>query len=483
MPRTKILQIQLKAITLLLLCAMIVPQFQSRVQAEPVTGDTISTVAGTGDGGDWGDGGPANAAGLYNPSGVAVDRSGNLYIADTSNHRIRKVAPDGTISTVAGTGTGGYSGDGGQAVLAQLYNPAGVAVDDNGSLYIADTVNNRIRKVAPDGTISTVTDQVLNPLGVTVDGEGNLYIADNSNNQVKKVTPGGTISTIAGTGDGGYSGDGSSALAAELNMPSGVAVDLTGNVYIADTSNHVVRRVGDTPYLIGLTLSSGALSPAFALATTEYTQSVANNVDSITITPTLSIANKSVTISVSDGNGALAGGPFNVASGTASSPLALSVGSNTIPIVVTAQDGTTKTYTLTITRAVASGNASLSELTLSSGTLSPEFDSGTTRYTAGVGNAVTSLTVTPTLSDSNATVTVNGIAVTDGSASGGVNLSEGSNSITVVVTASDGTTKKTYTVTVTRRSEKRRVGNECIRCSRLEPSKKSISPLGKCSRK
>ena len=191
--------------------------------------------------------------------------------------------------------------------------------------------------------------------------------------------------------------------------------------------------------LSSLALNSGTLSPTFASGTTSYTASVSNATNSITVTPTVSDATATVTV-----NG------ITVTSGSASGSIALSVGSNTITTVVTAQDGsTTKTYTVTVTRA-ASTNANLSSLALSSGTLTPTFASGTTSYTTSVSNATSSITVTPTVSDATATVTVNGTTVTSGSASGSIALSVGSNTITTVVTAQDGSTTKTYTVTVTR---------------------------------
>ena len=219
----------------------------------------ISTVAGTGEVGYSGDGGPATCARLYSPFGVAVDSSGNLYIADFGNCRIRKVNPSGIISTVAGNGSYGYGGDGGPATAAVLNYPLDVAVDSIGNLFIADRSNNRIRKVSPSGIITTVagtgaygysgdsgpaTSARLNfPHNVAVDGKGNLFIADTQNNRVRRVDRSGIISTIAGTGYGGYSGDGGQATSAQLAFPYSILVDNSGNLFIADNYNHRIRKV------------------------------------------------------------------------------------------------------------------------------------------------------------------------------------------------------------------------------------------------
>lgn len=222
-------------------------------------GGTIATVAGTGTAGYLGDGGPATAARLYYPYGVAVDGGGNLWIADTYNHRVRVVNTGGTISTAAGTGTGGFSGDGGAASLAQLNYPTGVLDDGAGNLYIADYTNNRIRQIDSGGTISTVagtgtagffgdggaaTAAELNaPVTVALDAGGNLYVADSANNRVRQIDTGGTIATVAGNGTTSDCGDGGAATAAAMSYPNGVAVDGAGNLFVADTNNHRVRKV------------------------------------------------------------------------------------------------------------------------------------------------------------------------------------------------------------------------------------------------
>lgn len=219
-------------------------------------GGIITTLAGTGLLGHSGDGGRATLATFYNPDGVAVDGHGNVYIADVGNSRVRKVSPDGTITNYAGTGTAGFSGDGGPATSAQLKNPKGLAVDGQGNLYIADWY--RVRKVSPGGTITTIagsngiylgdggpaTSAALNtPTAVAVDGQGNVFITDTEHQLVRKVSPDGIITTLAGTGGFGFSGDGGPATSAELRDPDGVAVDGEGNVYIADSGNNRVRKV------------------------------------------------------------------------------------------------------------------------------------------------------------------------------------------------------------------------------------------------
>ncbi|MEA1948214.1 MAG: sugar-binding protein, partial [Thermodesulfobacteriota bacterium] len=224
------------------------------------TDGIITTVAGNGLSGYSGDGGPATEASLYHPSGVAVDTVGNLYVADYKNNRICKVDTDGIITTVAGNGSSGYSGDGGPASEASLNRPYEVALDTSGNIYIADSWNQCIRKVDTNGIITTVAGsgtwgydgdgglateaQFRYPQGITVDLMGNLYIADTYNNCIRMVDNSGIIITIAGNGTGGYSGDHGPATEAQLDEPSGVAVDTEGNLYIADWHNFVVRKVG-----------------------------------------------------------------------------------------------------------------------------------------------------------------------------------------------------------------------------------------------
>jgi uncharacterized protein (TIGR03437 family) len=201
-------------------------------------------------GSDWvGDGGPALDALLLQAEGIAVGRDGTIYIADAQQHRVRAIGVDGNIRTVAGTGRAGYSGDGGPATEARLSAPYGVAVDASGNLVFADLANHRVRRVNRDGVITTLAatgpdgKALQSPRNVAVDTHGNVFVADFDANRVYRITPTGNITLIAGTGIAGYSGDGSLAVLAKLDHPAGLAIDRNGALYIGDTQNHVVRKV------------------------------------------------------------------------------------------------------------------------------------------------------------------------------------------------------------------------------------------------
>ena len=217
----------------------------SRVR-QVTPGGIITRVAGLASGelpGYSGDGSAATVARLNYPEGVAVDAAGSAYIADTFNHVIRKVGPDGSIATVAGKGVPGYAGDGGPAALALLDSPTGVVADGNGSLFIADSGNGAIRRVDLGGAMRTIAVQLSAPTGIAMDASGNLYVADADSHRVLEVAADGALRTIAGTGVRGYGGDGGPALEAELNEPVAVAVDARGNVYVADRANNRIRRL------------------------------------------------------------------------------------------------------------------------------------------------------------------------------------------------------------------------------------------------
>ncbi|MBM3784459.1 MAG: hypothetical protein FJW30_08870 [Acidobacteria bacterium] len=242
---------------------------------------TISTFAG----GEPPLSGVAGTASVvYLPEEVATDGAGNVYIAETPRHRVRKLGADGTISVLAGTGIPGFSGDGGPASAAQLTFPVGLSVDRNGAVYIADLSNHRIRRVAADGTISTVAGtgfgfagdggraleaRLNSPRKVLVDGDGNIYVSDLGNQRIRKIDRNGIISTIAGTGTAGYSGDGGPATEARINNPYGLALDPQGRLHFADLGNHRVRRIASdgtisTVVGTGIGSNSGDGGPALS---------------------------------------------------------------------------------------------------------------------------------------------------------------------------------------------------------------------------
>jgi sugar lactone lactonase YvrE len=252
--------------------------YNHRIRKVDATTGIITTVAGTGSKGSSGDGGPAISARLRYPYGVYVDASGNIFIADTLNYRIRKVdATTGIITTVAGDGAAKFSGDGGPATSASIRKSYDVAVDSAGNIFIADSHNHAIRKVdAATGIITTVagkgaqagssgddgpaTSANLNqPYGVFVDAEKNIYIADSKNDRIRKVdATTGIITTVAGTGTGGDSGDGGPATLARLDFPEGVWVDRAGNIYIADTFNDRIKKVDATTGIITTVAGTGS---------------------------------------------------------------------------------------------------------------------------------------------------------------------------------------------------------------------------------
>ena len=220
---------------------------------------TISTVAGTGDAGFTGDGGPATAARLDMPSGVTVGSDGSVFIADTNNGRVRRVAPDGTITTVAGNGTIGSGGDGGPATAAQLAAPTGIAVAPDGTVFVADTSAHRVRRIGPDGTIGTFAGtgspgydadgvpahatRIFSPTGLALAPDGSLYVADTENERVRRIGPDGVIHTVAGNGSSGDATDGTPAVSSPLDRPLDVALGADGSVYFSEQLGGRVRRV------------------------------------------------------------------------------------------------------------------------------------------------------------------------------------------------------------------------------------------------
>ena len=243
--------------TYILLSTLLVSCVFSSVHAQ-----TIVTVAGNGISAYSGTGGPATMASLYIPGYAVTDAAGNVYIAEYGSHVVRKVDLAGTITLYAGTGTNGYSGDGGQATDAKLSGPEGLAIDTAGNLYINDDGNMRIRKVSTSGIITTVAGngtygssgdgspataaEIAAPDGICLDIYGNLYITDAPSQNIRKVDASGIIHTIAGNGSTGNSGDGGPATAAQLNHPTDVFADNSGNLFFTDEFNNTVRKINAT---------------------------------------------------------------------------------------------------------------------------------------------------------------------------------------------------------------------------------------------
>ncbi len=243
-----------------------ISDFNSNRIRKVAPGGTITTVAGTGTPGFAGDGGPATAAKIFGPMGIALDKSGNIYFADNYNQRIRKInMASGIISTIAGSGESGFAGNGAPATLAKFQSPEGIAVDAAGNVYVTDCDNNCIRKIGTNGIItayagnaigkgtglgnysgdgkSALNAELNHPKGLTVDAQGNVYFADCFNHRIRKVNTSGIITTVAGEGNADYNGDGRAATSASLNYPVDVTTDAAGNLFISDHANHRVRMV------------------------------------------------------------------------------------------------------------------------------------------------------------------------------------------------------------------------------------------------
>jgi hypothetical protein len=338
--------------------------------------DTIVVVAGTPNvQSTTGDNGPATSATLFRPRGVAADRFGNVFISQRTNSAVRRVNANGVISLFAGTYSPGFNGDGIAATSALLNGPSAVATDSSGQVYIADEINGRIRKIDAFGTITSIASGLAGPLGVAVDGAGNVYASDSANHRVLRISPGGGTSVFAGTGVAGYNGDGIAATAAQLTYPGGVATDAQGRVYIAESgrlrrvdANGVIRTVAGN----GIVGSAGDGGPASAaqVMPTGVAADAAGNVYISEGIPSHRIrkidANGTITTIAGNGTAGAGGNggpakqatlntPFNLAVDPSGNLLIGDEGSSTVrkiingPPVTTGGGGSTGTGTVTVT--------------------------------------------------------------------------------------------------------------------------------------
>jgi hypothetical protein len=248
--------------------------YNNRVRKINING-IITTIAGNGSTITSGDGGQATAAGIYQPTGLVFDASGNIFIAEYLGHRIRKVNTAGIISTIAGNGTPSYSGDGGPATAAKLNKPISLIMDASDNLYVTDYQNNRIRKINTAGIITTVagngtatfsgdggqaTAAGINSQFFEMDISGNIYLSDFLNNRIRKINTVGIISTIVGNGTAGFSGDGGQATLAKINNPAGIAFDNVGNLFIADWQNNRIRKVTNVGQMTGIKIEQSSFN-------------------------------------------------------------------------------------------------------------------------------------------------------------------------------------------------------------------------------
>ena len=447
----------------------------------------ITTIAGTGTQGFSGDTGPATSATLDSPQGLALDTANNLYIADTHNHRIRRLnLTTGIIATIAGTNSG-FSGDNGPALSSQLNLPTALATDASGNLYLADTGNHRIRKITSStGIITTIAGTgtqgysgdggpslsaaVDSPTGIAVDASNNLYLADTHNHRIRKIISStGIITTIAGTGLPGFSGDTTPATAATLALPHGLTADASGNLYLADTANHRIRRIDAVTGLITTVVGDGTQTfagdngPPTAASLDSPTATSLSPANSLTLSDTgnqrirqvETQSDSSSTITTIAGLGVATPGALTL---TAPSAIPYGTGQLTASLSTTPATGsitfleTTSTTTKTLgTATLVSNTATLSTTTLAAGayTLSATYSGDQTHPSAQ--SPALALTITP----QQLTATISPISLTYGQPIPGISgtlagvLPQDAANITATFTtaASAGSSAGTYPIT------------------------------------
>jgi sugar lactone lactonase YvrE len=358
----------------------------------------ITTIAGTGAQGFSGDNGPAISATLDSPQGLALDSANNLYLADTHNHRIRKLnLTTGTITTIAGTGTPGFSGDNSPATSTQFNLPTALALDANQNLYVADTANHRVRRIdAATNIITTIAGtgtqgfsgdnttaasaNIDSPTGIVLDTANNLYLADTHNHRIRRIdATTGIITTIAGTGTPGFSGDTASATSATLALPHGLTVDANGNLYLADTANHRIRRIDTTTGIIttiagdGTQTFAGDGSPAItaSLDTPRATAVSPNTFVTLADTGNQRIRQLTADPAPATTIQTIAGlGPATTGTLALTAPSVITYGTGEIAATLATATPATGSITFFDTTSTSTGTATLNTVTLTSNTAS-----------------------------------------------------------------------------------------------------------------
>lgn len=401
--------------------------------------------------------------GLSSPGGVAVGPDGNIYIADTGNQLIKKATPAGVVTVIAGTGSPGFAN--GAALSSAFRGPQDVAVDASGNVYVADANNNQIRKISGgivsvfagsggsgmnNGPFATATFK--NPFGIDVDAAGNVYVADYNNGAVRKITQAGIVSTLAGNGTNGFAD--ANGTAARFNRPSDVAVDVFGNVYVTDSFNSLVRKITPAGDVTSFAGSNGYFFKADGLGT----RAVFGFPLGITIDPSGNVytsdngtpaIRKITTQGYYIDKDLPAGLVFDPTTGVISgTPTDVSPATNYTIFAYNGAGGSSAGINISV--RLPSTDATLSSLTTSVGSISPVFSATVKNYVINVANGTSSATITPTLNMLQASLTVNGAALTSGTASNSIPLNVGNNNITVKVTAEDGLNTFTYGVSIVR---------------------------------
>jgi len=506
--------------------------------AVPTTVGYVTTIAGKVSNAGTFINGTGSVAGFNMPNKVATDAAGNIYTADAGNNVIRKITPAGVVTTFAGSGAATTTN--GVGTSASFKNPLGIASDASDNLYVAEGSGNCIRKITPNGVVTTIAGSGIagsnndtgiaatfsNPSGLAVDAAGNIYVADSGNNLIRKITSAGVVTTLAGNTTPGFT-DGGALTGASFNKPYGVAVDVSGNVYVADALNYAVRKITadgmvstiagdgfsaeengpDDPYTfqspLDVTVDGignvyvadyyriikiaangdfSAFAGPFILNNVSYASvdgppETADFVGAAGVT-----IGRSGNLFLCENTDALIRrvnitGPYFI---TPALPTGLTLDQNT-GIISGTPTATSPATNYTVTAANSAGNsaatvriavtiAGLSNLTVSAGSLSPVFAATSLSYKDTVSNATSSITVTPTTSDAGSTIKVNGTSVTSGTASGSIPVAVGNTTLNIVVTAADGVTKKSYSVVVTRVSNNAYLTNLTISSGTLSPA-------------